>query len=406
MSVVESLRMAVQGVLSNRLRSLLTMLGITIGVAAVIILVAVGNGSAAAVRNQIESLGTNLVTIMPGGFGFGRGSGGFQSSFTQLTLKDVKALQDQNAAPDIQSVTPVVSASSVTTAYGSATYSPGQFVGTTPTYEEARKSPVEAGTFVTSQDERNHARVVVLGTTVVSNLFGAADPLGQTIKINGIGFTVEGVLAPKGTNGIVDQDDIVIAPLSTTQELLTGVTGGLSQILVEAKSAGQVNAAEAEATAILTPTHSSNGSASFRVLNQSSLLSTSASSNHVFTVLLAAVAAISLLVGGIGVMNIMLVTVTERTREIGIRKAIGARRSDVLAQFLTESMLLSVLGGLAGVAAGLIGSRFTIVGVKPVVESYSVFLALGVGVAVGLFFGIYPANRAASLRPIEALRYE
>ena len=406
MSFAESFRMAFQGVLSNRLRSLLTMLGITIGVAAVIVLVAVGHGSAVAVQQRIESLGTNIVTIMPGGFGFGRGSGGRRSSFTQLTLKDVKALEDPNAAPDIGTVTPVVNAQSVTTTLGAATYSPGQFVGTTPSYAEARKTPVSAGTFVTPEQESQHARVVVLGQTVVSNLFGAADPLGQTIKVNGIGFTVAGVLQAKGTNGFQDQDDIVIAPLSTTQELLTGVTGGLSQIVVEAKSSGQVNAAEAEATSILTPAHSSNGTAEFRVLNQASLLSTTASTNHVFTVLLAAVAAISLLVGGIGVMNIMLVTVTERTREIGIRKAIGARRSDVLAQFLTESVLLSVFGGLLGVAAGLLGSRFTIVGVQPVVESYSVFLALGVGVAVGLFFGIYPANRAASLRPIEALRYE
>jgi putative ABC transport system permease protein len=406
MSFAESFRMAVQGVLANRMRSLLTMLGITIGVAAVIILVAVGNGSGAAVRNQIESLGTNIVTIMPGGFGFGRGSGGPQSSFTQLTLKDVQALNDRTAAPDIKSVTPVVNANSVTTAFGSSSYSPGQFVGTTPSYEEARKSPVQAGTFITPQEESQHARVVVLGTTVVTNLFGNANPLGQTIKVNGIGFTVVGVLVSKGTNGIQDQDDVVIAPLSTTQELLTGVTSGLSQIVVEARSSGSVDAAEAEATSILTPTHSSNGSATFRVLNQSSLLQTTASTNHVFTVLLAAVAAISLLVGGIGVMNIMLVTVTERTREIGIRKAIGARRADVLAQFLTESVLLSVLGGVTGVAAGLVGSEFRIVGVQPVVQSYSVFLALGVGVAVGLFFGIYPANRAASLRPIEALRYE
>ena len=406
MSILESVRMAWQGVLTNRLRSLLTMLGITIGVAAVIILVAVGNGSAVAVQQQIEGLGTNLVTIMNGGFGFGRGSGGRQSSFTNLTLKDVAALRDKNAAPDVKSVTPVVNAQSVTTTFGSATYSPGQFVGTTPGYEEARKSPVQAGTFITAQNQKDHARVIVLGTTVVLNLFGNANPIGQTVKVNGINFTVEGVLASKGTNGIQDQDDIAIAPLSTTQELLTGVTSGLSQILIEAPTSGQVNAAEAEATSILTPTHSSNGSATFRVLNQSSLLSTSASSNHVFTVLLAAVAAISLLVGGIGVMNIMLVTVTERTREIGIRKAIGARRSDVLAQFLTESVLLSVFGGLLGVAAGLVGSQFKIVGVQPVVQSYSVFLALGVGVAVGLFFGIYPANRAASLRPIEALRYE
>jgi putative ABC transport system permease protein len=405
MSVAEAVRIAFQGVLSNRLRSLLTMLGITIGVAAVIILVAVGNGSAVAVSQRIEALGTNVVSIQPGGFGFGRGSGGFQSSFTQLTTKDVKALQDPTAAPDIKSVTPVASGS-VTATFGAASYSPSQFIGTTPSYAEARKSPVEAGTFITPQEESQHARVVVLGTTVVSNLFGSADPLGQTIKLNGIGFTVIGVQAPKGTNGIQDQDDIAIAPLTTTQDLITGVTTGLSQIIVEAKSSHQVNAAEAEATSILTPTHSSNGSPNFRVLSQASLLQTTASTNHVFTVLLAAVAAISLLVGGIGVMNIMLVTVTERTREIGIRKAIGARRLDILGQFLTEAVLLSVLGGLLGVVAGLVGSRFKIVGVQPVVETYSVVLALSVGIAVGLFFGIYPANRAASLSPIEALRYE
>ncbi len=406
MSLAESFRMAVQGVAANRLRSLLTMLGITIGVAAVIILVAVGNGSSAAVQSQIESLGTNIVTIMSGGFGFGRGSGGSQSSFTQLTLKDVKALEDKNAAPDVKSVTPVVNAPSVTMVEGSATYTPSQFVGTTATFSEARKEPVQAGVFVTDQDEKQAARVIVLGTTVVSNLFGSANPIGQTVKVNGIGFTVVGVLASKGTNGIQDQDDIAIVPLSTAQQLITGATGGLSQIVIEATSASTVNAAEAEATSILTPGHSSNGAPTFRVLNQASLLQTTASTNHVFTVLLAAVAAISLLVGGIGVMNIMLVTVTERTREIGIRKAIGARRSDVLAQFLTEATLLAVFGGALGVAAGLIGSRFTIVGVHPVVASYSVFLAFGVGVAVGLFFGIYPANRAASLRPIEALRYE
>ena len=405
MSVAEAVRMAVQGVLSNRLRSLLTMLGITIGVAAVIILVAVGHGSAVAVSSRIEALGTNVVTIQPGGFGFGRGSGGFRSSFTQLTMKDVKALEDPTAAPDIESVTPVASGS-VTATFGAASYSPGQFVGTTPSYEEARKSPVEAGTFITPAEESQHARVVVLGQTVVLNLFGSANPLGQTIKLNGTGFTVVGVLVPKGTNGIQDQDDIAIAPLTTTQDLITGVSSGLSQIIVEAKSAHQVNAAQNEATSILTPTHSSNGTANFRVLSQASLLQTSASTNHVFTVLLAAVAAISLLVGGIGVMNIMLVTVTERTREIGIRKALGARRTDILGQFLTESVLLSVCGGILGVAAGLIGSEFKIVGVQPVVESYSVLLALAVSIAVGLFFGIYPANRAASLRPIEALRYE
>jgi putative ABC transport system permease protein len=399
--------MAVQGVLANRMRSLLTMLGLSIGVAAVIILVSVGHGSAVAVQQRIEGLGTNTVTIFNGGFGFGRSRVGAQTAtFTQLTMKDVAALRDKTSAPDIKSVTPIVQAQSVTLSYNGASYSPGTFLGTTPSYAVAKNTPTQAGTFFTSQDVSQYNRVVDLGQTVVTNLFGGQNPIGQTIRVNGISFLVDGVLEAKGSNGFQDQDDIVLAPYSTTQQLLTGVSSGLDQIVIQATSAKHVNDAAAEANAILTPGHSSNGSPTFRVLNQASLLQTSNSTNHTFTVLLAAVAAISLLVGGIGVMNIMLVTVTERTREIGIRKAIGARTGDILGQFLTESTLLSVLGGLVGVAAGLIGSRFKIVGVQPVVEFYSVVLAFAVGVAVGLFFGIYPAKRAASLRPIEALRYE
>jgi len=408
-SVLEALRMATAGVMANRLRSLLTMLGITIGVAAVIILVSVGHGSAVAVQQRIEDLGTNILTVSPGGFGaFGGGGGqrGTRSAVVELTTKDVKALQNASAAPDVKSVTPVVNGQSVTITYNGESYSPGQFIGTTPSYEEARKSPVEVGSFFSDADEAAHASDVVLGETVVENLFPGQNPVGASVKINGHAFLVVGVLKPKGTNGFLDQDDIAIAPLTTTQDLLTGVSGGLSQIIVEAKSSKGVNDAEAEVDSILTPTHTSNGAVTFRVLNQASLLQTTSSTSHTFTVLLAAVAAISLLVGGIGVMNIMLVTVTERTREIGIRKAIGARRADVLGQFLVEAVMLSICGGLLGVAAGLVGSRFKIVGVQPVVEPYSVFLAFGVGVAVGLFFGIYPANRAAALRPIEALRYE
>jgi putative ABC transport system permease protein len=247
----------------------------------------------------------------------------------------------------------------------------------------------------------------VIGTTVATDLFGTQDPLGQTIQLNGTSYTIEGVLASKGTNGVQDQDSVVLLPLTTAQDALVGHSGQLNQILVEATSAGSVAAAESEATAILTPNHSNtDGTAAFSVQNQASLLQTSSSSTHTFTVLLAAVAGISLLVGGIGVMNIMLVTVTERTREIGIRKAIGARKGDLLGQFMTEAGLLSVLGGITGAVAGLVGGQFKVVGVQPVIQTYSVVLALGVGVGVGLFFGIYPANRAASLRPIEALRYE
>jgi putative ABC transport system permease protein len=407
MSLLESLRMAVQGVLVNRLRSFLTLLGITIGVASVIILVAVGRGSASSVQQQIQGLGTNLLTVQAGGRGFGRAAAS-SSSFTFLTMNDVKALSDKTVAPDIKSVAPVVSGNAVTATRGVATETPGQVIGTTPAYAEARKETVTEGTFITASDERDHARVAVIGTTVVQNLFGTTtDPLGQTIQLNGSSFQIEGVLKSKGSNGIQDQDDIVIVPLSTAQDLLVGQSGQLSQIVIEATSAKAVNNADAEATAILTPNHSnSNGTAAFSILSQSALLQTTSASNHTFTVLLAAVAAISLLVGGIGVMNIMLVTVTERTREIGIRKAIGARRSDILGQFLTEAVLLSILGGLTGVIAGLVGGHFKIVGVQPVIAPYSVALAFGVGVAVGLFFGIYPANRAASLRPIEALRYE
>ena len=406
---VESLRIAVRGLLANRLRSALTMLGILIGVGAVIILVAVGNGSSKAVQKRIEGLGTNTLTVFRGSFGRGAGGRarlGTQSRQSLLNLGDVTALENKANAPDIASASPVVDAN-VTGTYQGASYSPQTFIGTSSSYFTARDLSVAEGRFFDQSDYDAHARVAVLGQTVVSQLFGSQDPIGATVQFNGTNFTVIGVTNKKGTNGAQDQDDVVVAPFTTVQDHLTGV-GNLNQILVQAASRRQTTAAQDEITSILLARHRITDPtlADFSVLNQASLLQTSASTNRVFTVLLGAVAAISLLVGGIGVMNIMLVTVTERTREIGIRKAIGARKRDILGQFLIEAVLLCLLGGISGVVAGLVGSHFRIVGVHPAVAPYSVVLAFGVAVAVGLFFGIYPANRAASLRPIDALRYE
>jgi putative ABC transport system permease protein len=242
---------------------------------------------------------------------------------------------------------------------------------------------------------------------VVTNLFSGQDPVGQTLQVNGGNYQVIGVTASKGSNGVTDQDDVVFAPLTAVQDTLTGY-GNLDSITVQATSRAKLNAAEAEVTTTLDSDHhiAANGTADFRVINQGSILAASSSTSSVFTTLLGEVAAISLLVGGIGVMNIMLVSVTERTREIGIRKAIGARRADILSQFLTEAVLVSLLGGVFGVLAGVVGSQFSIAGVQPVIATYSIFMAFGAALATGLFFGTYPASRAAALQPIEALRHE
>jgi putative ABC transport system permease protein len=252
-----------------------------------------------------------------------------------------------------------------------------------------------------------HRRVAVIGQTVVQELFAGQNPVGQNMKVNGSNYEVVGVLAKKGTNGTTNEDDVVMAPITTVQDSLTGA-GPIDSITVQAKSESSLDAAEAQVTQILEERHRIKDTAEpgFTVLNQGSLLETSSSTSNVFTTLLGEVAAISLLVGGIGVMNIMLVSVTERTREIGIRKAVGARRGDILKQFLTEAVLVSLFGGIAGVAVGVIGSQFEIAGVHPEIATYSVFLAFGAALASGLFFGTYPAARAARLRPIEALRFE
>ncbi len=402
MNSVRLLRLALRGVNTNRTRSFLTVLGILIGVASVIVLVSVGNGSAIAVAKRFDALGTNTLTVLPGGFGRGARQGGG----AQLSMKDVIALRDPEYKSVIRNVVPVVSAQSIVGTYAEATTTVARVAGTEPAMVDAGNWDVQSGRYFDSGEVEDRQRVVVIGARVADNLFGTEiQPVGQQISLSNIAFEIVGVLAPKGSSGNNDQDDIAFIPITTAQDTLVGRTN-LNQIVVQATSRKTTTEAQAAVTTVLASRYPSNNGSSFAVLNQASLLQSSNDSSKTLTVLLAAVAAISLLVGGIGIMNIMLVTVTERTREIGIRKAVGAPKGAILGQFLFEASVLGAVGGALGVAVGLFGSRFKVAGTVPVVRWDSVALALFVAVAISVFFGFYPANRAASMRPIDALRHE
>jgi len=407
MIATEMLRIAWSGITANKLRSGLTILGMTIGVASVIVLIAVGNGSSKAVQSQIQSLGTNVLVVQSSGGGFRGGARASTAGTVSLTKADAESLQNPSLAPDVKSASPVVNATDVKLVYGNSSFEPSSFIGTTPSYLTAHAYKLAEGTSFTSEDVSKHRRVAVIGQEVVQELFAGASAVGQNMKVNGSNYEVVGVLAKKGSNGTTNEDDVVMAPITTVQASLTGVVA-IDSITVQAKSESSLDAAEGEVTQIIEERHKIKDTTEpgFSVLNQGSLLETSSSTSSVFTTLLGEVAAISLLVGGIGVMNIMLVSVTERTREIGIRKAIGARRSDILTQFLAEAVLVSLFGGITGVLVGVIGSQFEIAGVHPEIATYSIFLAFGAAALSGLFFGTYPAARAARLRPIEALRFE
>ncbi|MBK6431306.1 ABC transporter permease [Candidatus Amarolinea dominans] len=403
------LRVAVSSLTAHTMRTVLTMLGIVIGVAAVIALVAAGTGAQAQVVSQFQSLGSNLVTVTAmSNFGFSQS--GLQQSSRTLTMNDVNAIK--SLATSVSQVAPLYSANATVT-YGGSTTST-TINGVTEEYATVRNTTVTRGRFLTQGDNENVAMVVVLGTSVVEDLFGSSEvnAVGETVRINRQNYEVIGVLKSKGQSGPQNQDDIIIMPLRTAQLKLGGAgTITLRSINLQVRTAEEMDLAQAQVTAILRTLHglATGADNDFLVQNQADILSSVAETSGTFTTLLGSIAAISLLVGGIGIMNIMLVSVTERTREIGLRKAVGAKRGDILVQFLTEAIVMSALGGVVGVALGVVGAQIItplLGSSQAVVTSQSVVLALAVSLAIGVFFGLYPANRAASLNPIDALRYE
>ncbi len=406
MRLSEIVRFALHGLTANRLRSLLTTLGISIGVAAVILLVAVGAGAGDVIQQSIRDLGTNAISVIPRFFSFGVSPEDVPIDQRDLTMEDVEALSDQRSAPDILSVSPIVQFP-VTLSYEDNVHTLQDFSGSTPSYFSVANSTVGSGAFWTESDVASARRVVVLGATPAEELFGAANPIGERIAISGVPYTVVAVFSERGSLGFVDADDTAVAPITAVQQSLSGY-GPLSAITVQARSEESVPFAEQQMVSILDAQHGIEDpdKRDYQIFNQASLLEATGTATTTISIMLAAVAGISLLVGGIGIMNIMLVSVTERTREIGIRKAVGAPRRAILAQFLAEATFLSVLGGTLGVILGLLGASVDIAGINPRPVLASIIGSFLVAVAIGLFFGSYPAARAASLRPIEALRFE
>jgi len=403
MSFFEIMRSALRGVTANKLRSTLTLLGVMIGVGSVILLLAVGNGSAQEVRDAISSLGTNTITVRASsGGGGGQDTETTGSSTKEITLNVADQLADAKLG-HVEAVVPQVSTSLTISSTGVSEESVS-VIGTTPGYFDVGTSEVATGESFTDADVTTASKVAVIGQTLATSLFPTGSALGESISIDGSPFTVVGILATQSSTGISDTNSVVIAPITRVQRSYTGF-GAVSTLTVEAIDSDSVDAAEGEIEIMLNQLlGQTTDTETYTITNQSSLLDTQEASAESFTVLLGAVAAISLLVGGIGVTNVMLVTVTERTREIGIRKALGATRGAILGQFLAEAATLSLLGGVLGVVAALIGAQFEINGTQPVVLDYSIALALGVSVAIGVFFGVYPAARAAAMRPIQALR--
>jgi putative ABC transport system permease protein len=402
---------ALRAISGNKVRSGLTVLGIVIGIASVIALLALGQGSTNSITSSIESSGANLITVSPG---FSRTAGpvfGGRGSAKTLTVKDLDAIS--TGVSNITAIAPVVSGNYQVVASQGNTNT--QVLGTVSAYADVHKVTMSEGSFISDSDNQSESKVCVLGSQTATDLFGdptsgGVDPIGQTVKIKSTRFTVEGVAASKGGSGFNNPDDYIYVPMKTAQVLLAGQTTYVQSIGIECSSQNAMTQVETDVTNLLLSRHniSDSSSADFSVTNQSDLASSLSSSTRTLTLLLAAVAGISLIVGGIGIMNMMLTTVTERTREIGLRKAIGAKRRDISIQFLVEAVLLTFASGILGifigwaVAAGL--TRFA--GYSSQVTWFAVVLAFGVSAVIGIVFGYYPARRAAGLNPIEALRYE
>lgn len=391
----------------NRARSGLTILGIIIGIGSVVAMISIGQGAQGQIQSSIESIGSNLIMVQPG-FQMGLGSQvrSSRGSAQTLTQGDVEAIQEEVSF--VAAVAPEVSSRYQITAKGTNTNT--SVIGTTASYSQVKNVVVELGSFISDQHVRSLSKVAVIGPTTRDDLFGEnTNPVGQKIRINRIDFTVIGVTQAKGGTGFGSQDDMILIPLSTAQRFLVG-NDYLSRINVQAQDSNYMANVQQQVTNLLLTRHNiaDPQMADFSVMNQSDIVETASSVANTFTVLLAAIAGISLIVGGIGIMNMMLTTVTERTREIGLRKAIGAKNKDISFQFLTEATMLTFIGGVVGVIFGwfvsLLITKFGDISTS--VSMFSILLAFGVSAAIGIGFGYWPAQKAAKLNPIEALRYE
>lgn len=407
-NIPSTLRISFRALKVNKMRSALTMLGIIIGVGAVIAMLAIGTGASKRIAEQISSMGSNLLIILPGA----TTSGGVRmGSGTQptLTMGDADAMQKE--CPAVSDVAPILSGIAQVV-FGHQNWSTG-VVGTTPSMLTVRDWPVAAGRSFSDQDVKSATKVCLLGQTVVDNLFGDMSPVGQVIRIKKVPFTVIGVLSMKGQSAQgQDQDDTIYVPVTTAQKKLFGTTfpGMVRIIMVKAKSTQDLPAAEKQINDLLKQRHriGPKQENDFTVRNLTQIMQTAEQSTKVMALLLGAIASVSLIVGGIGIMNIMLVTVTERTREIGIRMAIGAKTWDIRLQFIIEALTLSLIGGVAGIIVGISGSKILsmLAGWSTIVSPFSILIAFGFSGLVGIFFGFYPAYKASLLDPIEALRYE